>query len=42
MQMNEADRIPVEELTEHPLIAEDLASNKLAPLNTVAFNQEMT
>jgi serine/threonine protein kinase len=29
LQMNENDRIPVEELTEHPFIADELAVNSL-------------
>jgi len=31
--MNENDRIPVEELNEHPFIAEALMSVALTPLN---------
>jgi len=39
--MNENDRIPVEELTEHPFIAEDLAQNALSPMDINEFNSEM-
>ena len=41
LQMNENDRIPVEELTEHPFIVEDLKSNALSPMDIEAFNSEM-
>jgi serine/threonine protein kinase len=41
MQMNEGDRIPVEELTEHPYICEALMSTPLTSLDIEAFNNDM-
>ena len=41
MQMNEGDRIPVEELTEHPFIEGQLMSQALTPLDVLAFNEDM-
>ena len=38
LQMNENDRIPVEELTEHPFINEGLINKELCPLDIEAFN----
>ena len=40
--MNENDRIPVEELTEHPFIADSLEGNALSAMDIDAFNSEMT
>ena len=40
--MNENDRVPVEELNEHPFIAEGLSSNALAELDIEVFNEDMT
>lgn len=42
MQMNEADRIPVEELMEHPFIASELARNRLCLVDIAAFNADIT
>ena len=39
--MNENDRIPVEELTEHPFIADDLKTNSLSAMDIESFNSEM-
>lgn len=39
--MNENDRIPVTELSEHPFIAEELIYTPLSPLDIEAFNQDM-
>lgn len=39
--MNENDRIPVEELSEHPLIAEALKDSPLNELNIESFSEEM-
>ena len=41
LQMNENDRIPVEELSEHPFIAEALSSVPLAELDIEAFSADM-
>lgn len=41
MQMNESDRIPVEELMEHPFIAKELAGNPLCQVNIATFNEEI-
>ena len=40
--MNENDRIPVEELGEHPFIAEELASTALGALDIDSFSTEMS
>ena len=40
--MNENDRIPVEELSEHPFIAEELKDSGLNQLNIEAFNDDMS
>ena len=37
LQMNENDRIPVEELSEHPFIASDLMNHPCSELDTEAF-----
>ena len=39
--MNENDRIPVEELSEHPFIAEQLKDSALNELNIESFTEEM-
>ena len=39
--MNENDRIPVEELSEHPFIAEGLKDSPLNELNIESFTDEM-
>ena len=38
MQMNEVDRVPINELGEHPFIAEDLMGNSLTLIDIEAFN----
>ena len=40
--MNENDRIPVEELSEHPFIAEELKESRLNQLDIEAFNENMS
>lgn len=40
LQMNESDRIPVEELGDHPFIAEELLSTPLTTLDIDTFNEE--
>ncbi len=42
MQMNEADRVPINELGEHPFIADDLLKNPRSPINIILFNEEMS
>lgn len=42
LQMNENDRIPVEELSEHPFIAEDLKDSPLNQLDIENFNSDMS
>jgi len=39
--MLESDRIPVEELSEHPFIAEELLSTPLSTLDIDTFNSEV-
>lgn len=41
MQMNEADRIPVEELTEHPFICQQLSGQPLTNLDILSFNADI-
>ena len=41
MQMNEADRVPINELGEHPFIAKELMKNPLTPIDIESFNHEM-
>ena len=41
LQMLESDRIPVEELSEHPFIAEELLSTPLSTLDIDTFNSEV-
>ena len=41
MQMNEGDRIPVEELQDHPYITEDLMSTPLCPIDIDSFNEDI-
>ena len=42
LQMNENERIPVEELSEHPFIAEELKTSELNELDIEGFTQEMS
>ena len=42
LQMNENDRIPVEELSEHPFIAESLKTMSLNELDIDQFTTEMS
>ena len=42
LQMNENDRIPVEELSEHPFIAESLKTMNLNELDIDQFTTEMS
>lgn len=42
LQMNENDRIPVEELSEHPFIAEDLKNSALNQLDIESFTSDMS
>ena len=39
--MNESDRIPIEELFDHPFIAEELMSSPLSNVDADTFNEEM-
>lgn len=41
LQMHENDRIPVEELSEHPFIAEELLGTPLSTLDIDTFNNEV-
>ena len=41
LQMNESDRIPVEELFDHPFIAEELMGSPLSNVDADTFNEEM-
>ena len=41
LQMNENDRLPVEELSNHPFISEELISVPLTVLNIESFNEEV-
>lgn len=42
LQMNENDRIPVEELNEHPFIAEQLMDKEMNELDIEEFNNEVS
>lgn len=42
LQMNENDRIPVEELSEHPFIAEELKTSSLNELDIDRFSTDMS
>ena len=39
--MSEKDRLPIEELGEHPLIVDELISTRLSPLDIEMFNNEI-
>ena len=41
MQMNEADRIPVEELQDHPFISQELLETRLSPVDIEQFNDDV-
>ena len=41
LTMSEKDRLPIEELGEHPLIVEGLISTRLSPLDIEMFNNEI-
>ena len=41
LTMSEKDRLPIEELGEHPLIMEELISTRLSPIDVEQFNNEI-
>ena len=41
LTMTEKERMPIEELSEHPFIQEQLMSTPLSPLNIEHFNSDM-
>ena len=42
LQSNEADRIPMEELQDHPFISKTLEGNPLTGMSTEEFTQELS